>query len=553
MSTTLTLQDVEQARLFYERGYWRSETLYMLLREHARRQPGRFALRDTNRRLTYGAALEWADAIAQDLHDAGLRPGDRVSIWLPSRVETALALFACSRMGYACNTSLHRDYTCRDIVALLERAGSAAFLAEPGYGADAAHHDIFAMLGSPARMKKAYLIEPLRDEVAIEDPVSLSGVRRGSAKGLPHATSPDRIVYLAFTSGTTGLPKGVMHSDNTLLANGRAIAKDWGFDQDAVVYSLSPLSHNIGIVGLVVALVCGGEFVAHTPFDARRTFDRIVETGATYLLGVPTHAIDLLGEARRRGMQRLGKVNAFQVGGAPVPPSTVQTMLEFGVRPQNAFGMTENCSFQYTRPGDPPEVVANSCGRTCEGFEIKIWREDNRDQEVAPGEIGELGGRGACLMLGYFDDQATTETSFNRHGWFMTGDLARLDAAGNLQIVGRKKDLIIRGGHNIYPIRIEDFAMRNAAVVKAAAFPVRDERLGEKVCLAIIPRAGAAVGGDAMLAHLNALGLSKYDMPEFYLELEAFPLTPSGKVLKRRLVEMVAQGEITPQPVRWTG
>ena len=551
MTTMLTLQDVERARLFYERGWWRSETLYMILRRHALEQPDRFALRDTNRRLTWRAALEWTDAIALSLHDAGLRPGDRVSIWLPSRVETALTLLACSRMGYACNTSLHRDYTCSEVAALIARAGSAAFLGEPGYGADAARHDIFAMLKGATRLMATSRIEPLRAQPATDDPAVLCGLRRGPGQEMPWATSPDRIVYLAFTSGTTGLPKGVMHSDNTLLANGRAIVKDWGFDEDTVVYSLSPLSHNIGIVGLVVALVCGGEFVAHTPLDARRTFDRIVETGATYLLGVPTHAIDLLSEARRRGMMRLGSVNAFQVGGAPVPPATVETMLEFGVRPQNAFGMTENCSFQYTRPGDPPEVVANSCGRTCEGFEISIWREDDRDREAAAGEIGELAGRGACLMLGYFDDQTTTAASFNRHGWFMTGDLARLDASGNLQIAGRKKDLIIRGGHNIYPVRIEDFAMRHALAVKAAAFAVPDARLGEKVCLAVIPR--VAIGGDAMLAHLAALGLSKGDMPEFYIELETFPLTPSGKVLKRRLVEMVAAGEITPQPVRWQG
>src|SRR6202022_3342247 len=139
----------------------------------------------------------------------------------------------------------------------------------------------------------------------------------------PPPPNPDRIVYLAFTSGTTGEPKGVMHSDNTLLANGRAIVKDWGLHKDTVGYLFSPLSHNIGIVGMAVAIVCGGEFVAHTPLDAPRMLDRIIETGATYVLGVPTHAIDLLSEMRRRGMDALGRVAAFHFGGAPVPPTTV--------------------------------------------------------------------------------------------------------------------------------------------------------------------------------------------------------------------------------------
>ncbi len=385
MNTMLTLQDVARAREFYDRGYWRSDTLYALLRASAQRMPDRFVLRDTNSRLTFRAALQWVDAIAQDLHDAGVRPGERVSIWLPSRLETALVFLACSRMGYVCNTSLHRDYSCRDIVALLERAGSVAFFAQPGYGADASKNDIFSMLGALPRLKKVYRIEPLAPAPATSDrPAGLGPLAPASAS-LPISSNPDRIIYLAFTSGTTGQPKGVMHSDNTVLANGRAIAADWGFSPETVVYSFSPLSHNIGIVGLAVAIVCGGEYVAHTPHDAPRMFDRVVETGATYLLGVPTHAIDLLSEVKRRGMATLGSVSAFQLGGSPVPPSTVQSLMALGVRIQNAFGMTENHSFQYTRRDDPPETVAASCGRPCEGMEIKLWREDNRDEEAAPG------------------------------------------------------------------------------------------------------------------------------------------------------------------------
>jgi acyl-CoA synthetase len=344
-----------------------------------------------------------------------------------------------------------------------------------------------------------------------------------------------------------------MHSDNTILANARVMVKDWSFDQDTVVYSFSPLSHNIGIVGLAVGVVAGGEVVVHTPLDATRSFDRVVETGATFLLGVPTHALDLLSEVRQRGMTTLGKAKAFEIGGSAVPASLVRGLLDIGVTTQNAFGMTENHSFQYTRPDDSVDTIASTCGRPCDGMEIKLWHESNSDLPVADGEVGELGVRGASLMLGYFGDQASTERSFNRDGWFMTGDLARLDEQGNLQIVGRKKDLIIRGGHNIYPARIEDYTMRHKAVAKAAAFPVPDQRLGERVCLAVIPRPNEMVAGMELLAHLNDHGLSKYDMPEFFIEMDRFPLTASGKVLKRRLAEMVVEGLIKPQPIRWRG
>ncbi len=166
--------------------------------------------------------------------------------------------------------------------------------------------------------------------------------------------------------------------------------------------------------------------------------------------------------------------------------------------------------------------------------------------------MGEVATRGPLLMLGYFDNQLTTEASFNRDGWFLSGDLGELDERGCLRIVGRKKDLIIRGGHNIHPARIEDLAHRHPLVMKAAAFGVADDRLGEKVCLAVILRGIDGVSGDAMLDHLHEAGLSKYDMPEYFAVLDAFPLTPSGKILKRELIEWTKSGRIEPKPVRFT-
>ncbi|MCC6887672.1 MAG: acyl--CoA ligase [Hyphomicrobiales bacterium] len=554
MNTILTLQDVAQARVFYERGYWRPQTLYMLLRAWAETQPDRFALRDCRTRLTFQAVVEWVDALSHHMHRCGLKTGDRVSIWSPSRVETAIIFLACSRMGYVCNTSLHRDYTCEEIAALLQRAGSTAFFVQPGFGANGAKRNIFALLEGLHTLTQIYSLDelvPNADEPEL--PAMFGALTRTADASLPFSTDPDRVVYLAYTSGTTGQPKGVMHSNNTILANSRAMVRDWGFDNQTIVYSFSPMSHNIGIVGLAVALTAGAEFVVHTPFDASRMFDRVVETGATFLLGVPTHGLDLLSEVRRRRMSTLGNVKAFEIGGSAVPPALVEGLLDIGVVTQNAFGMTENHSFQYTRPDDTPSTIATTCGKPAEGMEIKLWLESNQDHDVPQGAVGELGVRGPSLMLGYFGDQVATEGSFNSQGWFMTGDLARLDQHGNLQIVGRKKDLIIRGGHNIYPARIEDFIMRHPAVAKAAAFPVADERLGERVCLAVIPRRDAAISPMELLSHLNDHGLSKYDMPEYFVAMDSFPLTASGKVLKRRLVEMVVEGQLAPQPIRWQG
>ncbi|MGH7095374.1 MAG: class I adenylate-forming enzyme family protein, partial [Stellaceae bacterium] len=227
--------------------------------------------------------------------------------------------------------------------------------------------------------------------------------------------------------------------------------------------------------------------------------------------------------------------------------------LDRGVIPQNVYGMSENSSHQYTLPDDPPETIVATCGKACRAYEIRLFDQENPDIEVARGEIGEIGGKGACLMLGYFDNQEATEESFNRGGWFLSGDLGRFDAAGNLEIVGRKKDLIIRGGHNIHPARIEELAMRHHAVARCAAFAVADHRLGEKLCLSVIWHEGESGVADEMLAHLHAQGLSRYDMPEYFIAMAAYPLTASGKILKRELVEWAKSGRIAPVAVRWAG
>jgi acyl-CoA synthetase len=214
--------------------------------------------------------------------------------------------------------------------------------------------------------------------------------------------------------------------------------------------------------------------------------------------------------------------------------------------------MTETCSHQYTLPTDDPKVIAETCGRACAGYELRIWRQDNPDIEAATGEVGQIGGRGASLMLGYFDDQESTEKSFNASGWFMTGDLGRLDEDGNLRITGRKKDVIIRGGHNIYPAKIEALAGGHPQIALAAAFPVADPRLGERVCLAVVPRDTETIDPQDILRFLDEGGLSKYDMPEYVVFLDTVPLTASGKVIKRDLVASVANGKLEPIRVRFT-
>jgi acyl-CoA synthetase (AMP-forming)/AMP-acid ligase II len=551
MNTLLTRLFAEQIQEYTAAGFWRGDTIYALARAHARKAPGSFAVRERFRALCYRELLAAADLLAADLASRGVRPGQRVAVWLPSRIESVVALVACSRNGYVCCPSLHRDHTIGEVLGLLARIRASAMIWQDGYGADAAKNDFkndyMRAFREVQSLRHVYRLEPASEEGT----TMFADIAAACSHDEAVRSDPNQVVYLAFTSGTTGTPKAVMHSDNTLLANARQIAADWSIKSDSVIFSLSPLSHNLGFGAQVMALAAGGELVINDLPRGESLVDRIIKTGTSFLVGVPPNAIDLLAEMRKRELRGLGRLAGFRISGSAVPSEVVAGLLERGIRPQSGYGMTESCSHQYTLPDDPAQRIIETSGKTCPGYELRIFKTDDPDTEVPPGETGQIGGRGASLMLGYFDDQAATEDVFNKGGWFMTGDLGTLDSEGYLRLAGRAKDIIIRGGHNIHPARIEELATRHPAVKRAAAVPVNDSRLGEKLCLVVACHEGSAVTSEELLAHLAAAGLSKYDMPEYYLAIAEIPVTPNGKMLKRDIVDRIRDGQFVPEPVRF--
>ena len=206
--------------------------------------------------------------------------------------------------------------------------------------------------------------------------------RQLTLRGQPPSNA-NRVLYLAFTSGTTGVPKGVMHSDNTLLANARALSSDWNINNESVVYSLSPLSHNLGFGAMIMALAVGGQFVIHDLPRSRSLVDRLIETGTTFLVGVPTHAIDLLAEVKFRSLSGVGKLQGFRISGAAAPQQVIAELLKFGITPQSGYGMTETCSHQYTLPSDDPKLIVESCGKSCSGYEIRIFDRGGSQPRIA--------------------------------------------------------------------------------------------------------------------------------------------------------------------------
>jgi acyl-CoA synthetase (AMP-forming)/AMP-acid ligase II len=543
----LTRLDARQARDFYAAGYWQDESLDGRFRQVAAAHPDRVAVLENSRAVTYRDLDEAADRVAAHLRVQGLSAGDRVAVWLPSRAEVAAVVLACAREGFVCCPSLHRDHTVGEVVELLRRMHASAFIGQPGYGADAGRYDIFARLGEIESVRTHLALAPAHEGGEIFP--SLGRAEAGPRGGSD--TDPDAVVYLAFTSGSTGLPKGVMHSSNTLLSPVRAMAEDWELGAGSVIYSLSPFSHNLGFGALLLSVCFGGTLVAHDLPRGSSVARRMAETRTSFAFGVPTHAIDLLAELDRGEVDGLPDLFGFRVSGAAVSSEVAARMLAYGVTPQSGYGMTEGGSHHYTRRDDDQALVVGSSGRPYLGHEAKIVDSDDPALELPPGSVGQILARGPSVMLGYFDDQAATETSLTEDGWLLTGDLGWADEGGYLRITGRKKDVIIRGGHNIFPARIENLTGGFPGIGRAAAIPVPDERLGERVCLVVSRVCVDDPDPQALLQHLDAAGLSKYDMPEYLQVLDAIPLLPSGKLDKRRLVDMVAAAEVTPTPIRF--
>lgn len=542
VSATLPL-DAATVQAYHASGAWGAQTFYDIVAAHAAARPDAPAITTSFRTYSWRDLVGLIDDFTADLAGRGLVPGDTVFVGAPNRVETVIALLAASRDGFVCCPSPHRNHTIAEIADMCARASCAAYIHQPGHGADANGDEILALIRDIPSVRHIYELPPA------EDAAPFGGRLMEAGSASPAAGDPDRITYLAFTSGSTGKPKGVMHSDNTQLVAARGIAGAWGLGPHTVTLSLSPFSHNLGCGTLWSSLVAGGEFVLHDWPRGENLVDRIDAAGVNYLVGVPTHAMDLLAELKARGIDRYEALHSFRVSAAACPEQVAADLYDLGIPVQKGYGMTETNGHQLGLPGDSREQVMRTSGVCCPDYEIAVFDANDPDRALPPRQTGLVAGKGASLMLGYFRDAAATEACLNGDDWFLTGDLGMLDEDGYLRLTGRKKELIVRGGHNINPNVIEDYALRHAAIDLVAAIPVPDDRLGERACLAVMFADGQSIAPSELLGHLLNEGLSRYDLPEFWLPQADIPLMPNGKMDKLEIIRRVRAGTLTPEPV----
>lgn len=513
-----------RAARFRAAGLWTDDTLAGRVNQHADERPDALAVVDDlgAGRHSYGELRRDSARVARGLADCGVVAGDVVGVQLPNRYAAVVAALAVQALGAVINPLLP-NYRAREIAHVLRTARSRVLITPRTYR----NFDYAPMVAEARRLSGVDTLHVVDDADAGD--ASLAAMMAATEDDLLPAV-PGAVSELIFTSGTEATPKAVMHSEaNTNLAV-RTLFDDLGRDFDRVVWMPSPVGHSTGFnYGVRAALFHGRPLVLQDRWDAGEAVELLRTCGGSYTLAATTFLADLVTECERHSI-RLDQLREFGCGGAPVPPDLVRRADAVGIQVLRLYGSTEVLCATWNRPGDTLERRATRDGRPLSNTEIDI--RDERGASLTAGSPGELYVRSAQASVGFFADPERTAATYLPDGWIRTGDLATVDSDGYLAMVGRKKEIIIRGGVNIAPREIEEMIFAFPEVERVAVIGLPDDRLGERMCACVVLAPGATLAFPEMVQRLRDQGLATYKLPERLVVLEELPTTPSGKIQK---------------------
>jgi cyclohexanecarboxylate-CoA ligase len=530
------------------RGFWRDRTINDDLDACLASCPDKLALTAVRasggepRRFTYREMGTLVDRIAVGLSRLGVGRNDVVAIQLPNGWPFTLLYLACSRIGAVFNP-LMPIFRERELAFMLKH-GEAKLLIVPKTFRNF-DHEAMARSLQPGLPSLARIV--VVDGGGEDDFDALLTRPEWEKAGDAHAIltrgrpGPDDITQLIYTSGTTGEPKGVMHSANTLMANIVPYAERMRLDGDDIVLMASPMAHQTGFMyGLMMPVMLKASAVVQDVWDPAFAADLIRREGVTFTMASTPFLTDLTRAVTESG-KGVPSLRSFLCAGAPIPgPLVEQARAGLGAKIVSAWGMSENGAVTTIALDDDDSLAVNTDGCALPGVEVKVVDPEGR--ALPPGENGELLVRSVSNFGGYLKRQQWNATDAD--GWFDTGDLARMSADGYIRITGRSKDVIIRGGENIPVVEVEALLYRHPAVAQVAIVAYPDERLGERACAVVVPKAGESVDLAAIREFLKAEKVAVQYIPEKLILRDAMPATPSGKIQKFRLREMLRAEEV---------
>jgi cyclohexanecarboxylate-CoA ligase len=510
--------------------------------ETANLEPDRMAVTDFNSMtgrstaLSYGQLRRLADRIALAMVALGIERHQVVSYQLPNWWESVALYLACARIDAIANP-LMPIFRHRELCQMMGLAESRLLVMPRtfrGFDYPGMVDEIRDQL--PA-LRRCFVVGgegPASFEAALLGPRS-EDERARAAIFAERRADPDDVTELLYTSGTTGEPKGVLHTANSLLGSLFPFTSRLGLSSRDVVLMASPLAHQTGfLAGMVMPIFLGTKTVLQDIWSVETAAQRIQDEGVTFTMASTPFLADLT-DSPAMDRYNIDSLSTFVCAGAPIPSALVRRAQDkLHIKVVAAWGMTENGPVTTTRIDDPPEKIFGTDGVALPGCEVRVVDADGKP--LPPGSEGRLEERGRGDFIGYLKQPPSTGRTPD--GWFDTGDLARMDEEGYIRITGRVKDIIIRGGENIPVVEVENLLYHHPAVQDVAIVAMPDERLGERGCAFVTLRGGRTLTFEDMIGFLKEQKMARQYLPERLEILEEMPRTPSGKVQKFRLREM---------------
>jgi len=529
-------QDMSQNN-YREAGYWLDKTVDQLLNEAITRTPDKISIiadradREQAFRLTYRELGNLVDRGASSLSRLGVGPRDVVTVQLPNWWEFVVTALACSKIGAVFNPVMPilRE---RELLYALNFCESKVFIVPKVYrGFDYAAM-AEGMRGELHHLQHLIVVDGEGDS-SFERAILSAGP--GGERSLAPALGPDDMAVVMFTSGTTGEPKGVIHTSNSLVGCTKALTQRFGLHDNEVLLVASPVAHMTGYAAVVLlSIYLGGTMVLQDVWEPKHGVSLMVREGVTYT-AASTPFLNDICEVVAAGAPRPASLRSFLCAGATIPPVLIERAArEVGIHACSLWGMTESLASTLTEPSRAPEKSPTTDGRPLEGMEVRIV--DFGGKPVPTGQSGRLLVRGCQMFAGYYK-RPELET-FDAQGWFDSGDLAYMDDEGYIRISGRVKDVLIRGGENVPVVEIENLLYKHPAVAAVAVVGYPDARLGERGCAFIVPKAGSTIDLAAMQAYLAECKMAKQFWPERVELVADLPRTASGKIQKFKLKEV---------------
>ncbi|HHE3099678.1 TPA: medium-chain fatty-acid--CoA ligase [Escherichia coli] len=528
MKVTLTFN--EQRRAAYrQQGLWGDASLADYWQQTARAMPDKIAVVDNHgASYTYSALDHAASCLANWMLAKGIESGDRIAFQLPGWCEFTVIYLACLKIG-AVSVPLLPSWREAELVWVLNKCQAKMFFAPTLFKQTRPVDLILPLQNQLPQLQQIVGVDKLAPATSS---LSLSQIIADNTPLTTAITTQgDELAAVLFTSGTEGLPKGVMLTHNNILASERAYCARLNLTWQDVFMMPAPLGHATGFLhGVTAPFLIGARSVLLDIFTPDACLALLEQQRCTCMLGATPFVYDLLNLLEKQPAD-LSALRFFLCGGTTIPKKVARECQQRGIKLLSVYGSTESSPHAVVNLDDPLSRFMHTDGYAAAGVEIKVV--DDARKTLPPGCEGEEASRGPNVFMGYFDEPELTARALDEEGWYYSGDLCRMDEAGYIKITGRKKDIIVRGGENISSREVEDILLQHPKIHDACVVAMPDERLGERSCAYVVLKAPHhSLSLEEVVAFFSRKRVAKYKYPEHIVVIEKLPRTASGKIQK---------------------